>query len=609
MPTILHRLRDWAKDSPQAPAQRYKQSGRWTTVSARQYCDRVFHLALFLESRGIVPGDVGTILSYNCPEWVHTELALLLIGAVSAGLYPNLAPADIRYILDDTRTRMVAVQNRRYWEKIAELEGGHEHIESILVFDGDTKISPRAIAYEDALAEGRRLAAGKSLDDYLDRIDSQREAFLIYTSGTTGNPKGAILSHDNLVFAVDLVTGYINLPRGGDLFSFLPLCHIAEKLQNLGVGIICRYTVNYCSQFENTAAELPEVQPTALLCVPRVWEKMMEAVERKLRESGMVRRKLARWAFAVARTVAEAEYTTGPSRVALLQLMLARRLVLSRIKKALGLLRAGYCVSGAAPLPVHVKKWFLGLGIDILEDFGQTESSGVICVTPPGVDCAGSVGKAVPGIEFTIADDGEILTRGRHVFQGYFRAPEATRATVTDGWLHTGDLGKIENGLVHIIGRKKELLKTSGGKMIAPVPIEESIKRASPLISEVCLVGDGRKYFSALVTLCAQALKDEAQDRFVIDEPRVIQEIQSACDKANLALSCYAQVKHFKVLANDFSVQTGELTPTLKLKRRAIEHRYQKIIEQMYRPQDLEETGDACPLLCSPETCFCSRRR
>lgn len=595
MSTVLHRLEQWANESPDAPAQRFKSQGEWKTLTAREYRDRVHHIALFLESKGFDASQVGAILSYNCPQWVHVDLAALLVGGKSAGLYPNSTAKDIQYILNHTEATLLSVQNKEYFQKISGEKGEYsapDSVKWILVFDGDTSISPKAISYEQALAEGRALAGqpgAKTFADYLAKIDPRAGAFLIYTSGTTGNPKGAMLSHDNLAYTADMAVKYWNLPFArGTMFSFLPLCHIAEKLQCVGAGLTQRYTVSFCSKFENVSSELPEVQPTLLLCVPRLWEKMMEGVMAKVRGGKGAKKKLAEWALAVGARVAQAKYAQrAPSALDALQLALADKLVLGKVRAALGLGKAEVLASGAAALAPHISTWFRALGLEILEDFGQTESTGVICMTEPGIESAGTVGKPVPGVEFKLAEDGEILTRGRHVFVGYYKDKAATEATLEDGWLHTGDLGEWnERGQLKIRGRKKEILKTSGGKMIAPLPIEERLK-AAEIISQVCMVGDGRKYLSALITLTEGKLA-ELKERgalggdAAITSPEVVGQVKAHVDALNAELASFEQIKRFTVLGREFSVQDGEMTPTLKMKRNVIEQRFRGTIDEMY---------------------------
>ncbi|WP_437532460.1 long-chain fatty acid--CoA ligase [Sorangium sp. So ce726] len=595
MSTVLHRLEQWANESPDAPAQRFKSQGEWKTLTAREYRDRVHHLALFLESKGFDASQVGAILSYNCPQWVHVDLAALLVGGKSAGLYPNSTAKDIQYILNHTEATLLSVQNKEYFQKISGEKGEYsvpDSVKWILVFDGDTSISPNAISYEQALADGRALAGqpgAKTFADYLAKIDPRAGAFLIYTSGTTGNPKGAMLSHDNLAYTADMAVKYWNLPFArGTMFSFLPLCHIAEKLQCVGAGLTQRYTVNFCSKFENVSSELPEVQPTLLLCVPRLWEKMMEGVMAKVRGGKGAKKKLAEWALAVGARVAQAKYAQrAPSALDALQLALADKLVLGKVRAALGLGKAEVLASGAAALAPHISTWFRALGLEILEDFGQTESTGVICMTEPGIESAGTVGKPVPGVEFKLAEDGEILTRGRHVFVGYYKDKAATEATLDDGWLHTGDLGEWnDRGQLKIRGRKKEILKTSGGKMIAPLPIEERLK-AAEIISQVCMVGDGRKYLSALITLTEGKLA-ELKERgslssdVAITSAEVVGQVKAHVDALNAELASFEQIKRFTVLGREFSVQDGEMTPTLKMKRNVIEQRFRGTIDEMY---------------------------
>ena len=631
--TIIHRLHDWAKDSPTAPAQKFRRGKDWVVLSAREYLERVFHLALYLESCGVGPGEVGNILSYNCAEWVHAELALMLVRARSAGLYPNSTTHDIHYILEHTRATVLAVQNKEYFAKIvAEGKTLPASVRVLIVFDGDTSISPKAISYENAIAEGKRLANGKRLEDYLAKLDPREGSFMIYTSGTTGNPKGALLCQDNLAFTSDLVTERWKLPfRNGSLFSFLPLSHIAEKLHSIGVGISRRYLVTFCTKFENVGKELPDASPTLLLCVPRVWEKMMEGVVAKVSADTSTKGKLARWALGVGERVARNKYAnaghpaksasfrdsakeaakgavenhrrtdaTGPIEgksadgvgfltqlTDSLALPIADKLVLSKIRHALGLSNAELLASGASPLPAHVAKWFRILGLEIYECYGLTESTGVVSITLPGIECAGTVGKPLAGCEFRLAEDGEIQSKGRHIFLGYLNDEKNTSETLQDGWLHTGDLGAWTNeGLLRIVGRKKEIMKTSGGKMIAPVPIEEKLKEAQ-LVSQVALVGDNRKYLTALVTLSEAALADlhakkgAFRDGVLVDAP-TIAKVQSEFDRVNRALASYEQVKRFTVLDREFSIAEGEMTPTLKMKRATVEKRFKPLIDLMY---------------------------
>ncbi len=597
MPTVLHRLDRWAKEDPNRAAQKYKEYGQWKSISAREFKERVYHLALFFDSQGMTSKDVGCILSPNCHQWVTTELAFALLGGKSAGMYPNSIAKDIQYILNHSESRFLAVKDQEFFDKALGDKKEHplpDRVKRVLVFVKGVSVHPRSIGYEEALAEGRKIAEGsgaKSFESLLEGVKPETGSFIIYTSGTTGSPKGAVLTQDNLAYTANVAVKTWDLPFSkGELFSFLPLCHIAEKIQNVGVGITQRYTVFFATKFDAVSQELPEVNPSLLLSVPRLWEKMMEGVLAKVRSAPPPRKQLMQWALGVGSRVAMAKYSGSKPSVADLALLpVADKLVLSKVRAALGLPRPHTIASGAAALPAHVSRWFRGIGLEILEDFGQTESTGVICMTQRGVESAGTVGKPVQGVEFKIADDGELLTRGRHVFEGYYKDEATTREAIdSEGWLHTGDLGEYTpEGLVKIRGRKKEIMKSSGGKMVAPLPIEEKLKTAD-IISQVCLVGDGRKYFSAIVTLTESKLAElQKEGRLgagpALEDPTTIAEVNTHVDELNKGLANYEKVKRFVVLTREFSIADSEMTPTLKMKRAVIESRYKDLIDQMYK--------------------------
>jgi len=594
--TILHRLRDWALTSPEAPAQSYKsEKGIWKTLSAQEYYERTQSLAYYLESEGFGEKDIGAIFSYNCKEWPQTELAMGLIRMKCVGLYPNSVTKEVHYILNHTQASLIAVQNEEYFKKLV-LEGYQipACVRKIIVFEGKADFSPLAISFEEVLKRGRSLMSAKNINTYLERLDVHEPAFLIYTSGTTGNPKGAMLSHDNLVFASDLVIKRWQLPfQSGSLFSFLPMCHIAEQLHSVGVGISQRYLTYYCTKFDNVSTELLEAEPTLLLCVPRVWEKMMEKVQLTISHAPLMRKALATWAIWQGGDKMKSKFEDrSRGRIAQVADFLAAQLVLSKVRKKMGLGRATILASGAAPLPAHVSRWFRSIGLEILECYGMTETTAVISITLPGKDCAGTVGKPLDGCEFKFAPDGEIWTKGRHIFLGYYKDPENTAATLEDGWLKTGDLGEwTKEGYVKIRGRKREIMKTSGGKMIAPVPIEEQLKVAE-FISQVCLVGDNRKYLSALITLAEGTLKQlndkkaKIEKGLIIDQ-EILTKVKAEIARVNQSLSSYEQVKKFAVLDREFSIVEGEMTPTMKMKRSTIESRFKTVIDGFYAAEDV----------------------
>lgn len=601
MSTMLHRLSQWAESLPNDIAQRYKSDGRWKSITSQEYWNRVFHLAAFLESRGFKSQDVGMIFSYNNPQWVHTQLGVQLLGGLATGIYPNSSAGDIKAILELTQSPLLAVQNETYYKKVLDAFNQKlpSNVKILLVLEEGPTLTPNSISYEKALEEGKVYAEKnqRTPAGYLARLKPEAATSIIFTSGTTGVPKGGVLSHENLPFASDVASDTWRLKKGGEeLFSFLPLCHVAEQIHCVGVGISRHYKVSFCSKFESVATELAEVQPTKLLCVPRVWEKMMESVKKRIEAAPLTKRKLVEWAMQVRARDIAARYQRTPRGFSdVLAVQAADGLVLKKIRKALGLAKADLCASGAAKLSADVVQWFRSIGVDIQEDYGQTETTAILCMTLLDIDCKGTVGRPARGTEFKIAEDGEILTRGRHIFLGYYKNDAATREVIdSEGWLHTGDLGEwVENGLVRIKGRKKEILKTSGGKMVAPLPIEEKLKQYPP-INQVCVVGDGRKYLSVLITLDPEYITKNGFDKGkspILQDSKLVTQIGGFVEEVNQSLASFEKIKYFRILREDFTIERGEMTPTLKMKRNIIESNYRSVINDMYPAGELNRSA------------------
>jgi long-chain acyl-CoA synthetase len=574
--TLIHRLFDWAKDAPNDIAQTYKDNnGQRHSITAYEYALQTWAVGQFLKDAGIGKGDVSLILSYNCPAWATADLAAGLAGAMSAGLYPNSSFQDIQHIFNLTQGKVLFLQNKSYWQKATNLGVTPlpASLQKIVTFDNDTSFDKRAIGWRDIIEKYRPQFNLQQARAQLDKLDPHAAAFIIFTSGTTGQPKGSMLSHDNMVFSVDRVKDAWKLTdEKASTFSFLPLCHIAEKMQNLCACLTYRYRADFCSSFDKMPQELLEVRPTLLLAVPRLWEKMMEGVNKKISESKGIKKNLALWALSTGN---EYVRTANPSAILKIKYNLAKKLVLNKIRQAIGLDRTTRAASGAAALHPSVVYWFRALGINILEVYGQTESTGVICITPDDMDCAGTVGPPFPGIHVELAADGEILTSGRSIFKGYLNNPSATAEVIRNGVLHTGDLGKQdEKGRIKIIGRKKEIMKTSGGKMIAPVPIEERMKECG-MLSQACMVGEGRKFFSMVVTL-AEGLQADSDLRKKLDAHK---------EEVNRQLASFEQIKYVAILPRDFTIEHGELTPTMKVKRAMVERNFSKEIDAIYAGQ------------------------
>jgi len=424
------------------------------------------------------------------------------------------------------------------------------------------------------------------LQDRLSAVTDDQPATFIYTSGTTGPPKAVMLSHRNLAWTAALACEMGGLMATDSTLSYLPLCHIAEQIFSIHAPITASSQVFFARDSDSLPDDLKSVQPTVFLGVPRVWERFHAAVSAKLLQASGTKRTLVDWAMNVARrvhTVRNRGQRPGPWLRA--QHRLACRLVFNKLKPALGLGRARFCVTGAAPISPDVLTFFAGLDITIHEVYGQSEDTGPTTFNLPGNTRFGTVGTALPGTEVRIADDGEILVSGPHVFLGYFNDPVATAATLVDGWLQSGDLGSLDpDGFLHITGRKKEIIITAGGKNIAPVNIESAL-RDLELVSQAVVIGDRRKYVSALLTLdpdAVERLLGRALDGPPMSNTALVAALQDGVDSVNTRFARVEHIRRFTALDHDFTVEDGQLTPTLKLKRRVVDQRYAAEIDAMY---------------------------
>ncbi|MEO8550376.1 MAG: AMP-binding protein, partial [Kofleriaceae bacterium] len=431
------------------------------------------------------------------------------------------------------------------------------------------------LTWEDFLAKADG-ATDAELDQRLDAIDQADLATLIYTSGTTGPPKGVMLSHGNLAWTAGALLDIAGRPTDEVSLSYLPLSHIAEQMCTVHMPATAGSTVYFAESLEKVPENLKEARPTAFFGVPRIWEKFHAGLSGRLAQATGMKKHLAGWARGVCSKVNHLRDRGQPIPSGLaLQYKLADRVVISKIKAALGFDRAVRLYSGAAPIAPDVLEFMASIDLPIAEIYGQSEDSGPTACNLPGRTRIGTVGPALPGIEVKIAEDGEILVRGPHVFTGYFKEPEATAETLVDGWLCSGDLGAFdEDGFLTITGRKKEIIITAGGKNIAPKNIEAMIK-TSPLVGEAVVIGDRRKYLTALVTLDELATKELA-------DPEIRAAIQKTIDEANVQLARVEQVKKFAILARPFGIDSGELTPTMKIKRKVVAQKFAREIDQMY---------------------------
>jgi len=540
-----------------------------------------------LAKLGVGKGDTVALMLNNRWEMIPSDLAAVSLGAVPFSIYQTSSPEQIAYLVGDSGAR-VAVVEMAFLERFEQARSELARLEHVIVVDGE--------AGATSLSDLEEMAdAGSSLEPGAASIDPDDLLTLIYTSGTTGPPKGVQLTHRNLMGLVASVERMIPLPdRGAKVISWLPAAHIAERAAHYYLPVIRGLEVTICPDPRKIVETLPDVRPTWFFAVPRIWEKLKSGLEAKLAgEASGIKRRLALWSVETGLRKVRAERGGGEAgRLLRAQHAVADRLVLAKLRHALGLDEAVAINVGAAPTPFEVLEFFHGLGLPIGELWGMSETCGVVTINPPEKVKLGTVGPPVPGFEVRLADDGEVLVRGDAVMAGYRNQPEKTAEAIdSEGWLHTGDIGELdEDGYLRIVDRKKELIINAAGKNMSPAGIESKLKAASPLIGQAIAIGDGRPYNVALVTLdpdyapgwARQHGLDESSLEQLADSERMRDAVQAAVDEANAKLSRVEQVKKFTVLPADWPPGGDELTPTMKLKRKPIGEKYSSEIEALY---------------------------
>jgi long-chain acyl-CoA synthetase len=570
-------------------------------LSTQEFFDRIRDFSLGLGALGVEPGDRVAILSDSRPEWLIADLAALTAGAVTAPIYPTLPEGQVRYILADSGARVVVVADETQAAKVRAVWDELPDLSALVLMDpaGEPKAAAGAASGREelSLAEAtgrghRRLMTEDGLGrEYKERaaaVAPDQLATIIYTSGTTGEPKGVMLTHGNVASNVMDGGAVVRVHAEDDALSFLPLSHAFER----AVVFLYLYhgvTVTFAESLDTIARDLGTVKPTVMTGVPRVYEKFHARVHEAVAGAPAVRRRLFHWAVGVGLRQARARLagrSVGLS--ARLQLGLAERLVLSKIRGRLGG-RLRFVVSGSAPLSTPIAEFFFAIGIPVVEGYGLTETSPTLTVNPLERPKLGTVGPAIRNVELRIADDGEVLARGPNVMQGYYGKPEATAEVMRDGWFCTGDIGSLDDdGYLTILDRKKELIVTAGGKNIAPNPIEAELKR-SPLVAEAVLIGDRRPYVSALLVPDFAALAAHtgagaavASREEIVERPDVVALFDEVVGRVNTGLARHEQIKRSALLPAEFGIATGELTPTLKVKRRVVAQRWSDVIERLY---------------------------
>ena len=571
---------------------RYKAEGAWRDIASEEFVSTVRSLSLGLAALGVRKGDRVAILSENRPEWTACDHALLNLGAVNVPIYATLLTDQVRFILENSQARLLVVSTAAQMEKILPARAALHDLERLVILDPPQTPPPGAVTWAALLKEGEaahRADPGR-FESIRASVAPEDLASVLYTSGTTGDPKGVMLTHHNFASNVNATVSLIPFSAEDICLSLLPLTHVFERMVEFAY-LSQGATIAYAESFDAVPQNLAEIRPTVMASVPRLFEKVHARVLDSVQASSKVRRLIFAAALAVGRRAARpfVDGRPGPAWARLLR-PVADHLVFAKLRGRLGG-RARFFISGGAPLAPEISLFFHAAGIRILEGYGLTETSPVIAVNTLERTRIGTVGPVIPGIEVRIAPDGEILVRGPNVMKGYFRDEQATREAMEGGWFHTGDIGVIDaDGFLAITDRKKEVLKTSGGKMVAPQPIENLLK-TDRFISQAVLIGDRRKFISALIAPNPQWLESYARHKEIpfkdrselLANPQVLDLYRRRIEAKMAGLPHYETVKKFRLLPRELTQEAGELTPTLKVKRRVIEKRYADLIEAMYR--------------------------
>ncbi len=592
--TLPGRLILHARRTPDACALRNKDRGIWKEISWRGYRDATAATARMLHELGVGVGDHVSILSDNRPEWLYADLGAQALGARAVGIYQTNPAEDVAYILAHSESKVLFCEDQEQVDKAIEVTEETPTIEHIIVFDPrgirDYE-DDRLMRWDDFYAKGQELLDADWFEKTTAERDPDEATMVVYTSGTTGNPKGAMLASGNVVEIAKKMGPTLSVGPEDSVLSYLPLCHVAEKIFTVFLPLATGAKVHFGESIATVQVDLREVSPTVFLGVPRIWEKMHASVTLKMKDSSWLKRTLFDYWTLRGQEIAQRRREGRASLWDKFRWKLADLTVFRPLQERLGLRNCRHPVTGAAPISADLIRWFHGVGVPILEGYGQTECSGVSHLNPPDSIRIGSVGQPLPLVEQQIAEDGEILVRGPMVFKGYLHQAEATANTIDDeGWLHTGDIGKIDDdGFLSITGRKKEIIITAGGKNLSPEKIENTLK-LSPYIKEAVAIGDRRKFVSALIQIDYDAVGDWAMRRQLTytsfedlaSKEAVEKLISDEIKTLNDRLAQVENVRAFRLLPKELHQDDGEMTATQKVKRSAVHTIYEDLIESIY---------------------------
>ncbi len=581
-----------AKKHNRADALNYKKDGEWIPISSDEMISRAENIALGLFSLGLRKGDRAALLAANSPEWTLTDAGCQFGGFLDVPIYTTLAANSVEYIINDAGAKVFFLENKKCFDRIKEILPNCSTLEKIVFFDSADVETENAISLEELEKSGEKLKAENPelIKELSEAIEPNDVATLIYTSGTTGEPKGVMLSHTNIVSNSIDAGAEFNFSKNDKPLSVLPLSHIFER-SGMYLYILNGMAVYYAESIEKVAGNLREVAPTIFVGVPRIFEKVYEKAKLKAAQEGSIKEAIFDWAIAVGKEFAlQKEKREDISYLLAIKHSIADTLVFSKLREFFGG-NLRFCITGGAALSENIYLIFTGAGISIMQGYGLTETSPVNTTNTLLNSRLGSVGKTIRNVQIRTAEDGEIEVSGPNLMLGYYNKPDATKEVFTeDGWFKTGDIGEISgDGFLRITDRKKELFKTSGGKYIAPSPIEQMIKSCR-YVNQVVLVGNERKFPAALIVPNFEELEHFAKSENLIlkmpkdfcGHPRVLDLFEKEIEKACENLSRYERVKKIALLEEELTVEGGELTPTLKVKRRIVNEKYSLIIEQIY---------------------------
>lgn len=577
-------------------ALRKKELGVWNKITWRQYGRRVRQIGMGLVLLGLEPEDRVAIIGDSRPEWLYADLGNLSVNGVSVGVYTTSSPEEVKYHLSHSEARFFFVEDEEQLDKALGIRDQLPKLEKIIVMDmkGLKHFhDPMVISFEELLQAGKEFDKRNPglFEQRLEKTGPDDIATFVYTSGTTGPPKAVMLSHANVIFDSDAFAEHVPAFETDVVLSYLPLCHIAERTLSVYHAINIGFTVFFAESPNTVPDNLREVSPTFFFAVPRIWEKFYSAINLGVQNATWFKRQSYNQAIKIGKRAAQKKLNHRRVPFSLRALnQLASIIVFRKIKQLLGIDRARFALSGAAPIGPDVLEYFHALGVNIRESYGMTESSALVTMHNDRNIRLGTCGEPLPGIEVKIAEDGEILIRGDNVFQGYFKDEESTKQTLIDGWLHTEDLGELsDDGLLRITGRKKDLIITSGGKNISPQYIENLLK-FSPYIVDAVVIGDGRKYLTAIIIVDEDNVIQYAQDNRVpfttyasLTKTReILKLIGDEVKEVNAKLARVEQIKNFAITEKILDQEDDELTPTMKVKRKRISEVYKDLIESMY---------------------------